>query len=132
MDKKKILLVEDEIVIQLLCRRILSAPEFDLTIVGFVKEALDFIRTTPPRLLITDLRLPDGDGIEVILTLREVSPASKFIIITGSPTPEERLQKIRELEIEDFINKPFDVDTLMAAVKRGLEDKPCQSPKNVS
>ena len=121
MAKKKILIVEDEQVIQVLCRRLLGQGAYDLTVVGSVQEAMQILGRGTPDLLITDLRLPDGDGVEVIRRLRESSSGAAVIIITGSPTPEERLHKIEDLDVLEYINKPFEVELLLDSVKRVLE-----------
>ena len=81
---KKILLVEDEQIIQVLCRRLLGQMGFDLRVAGSVAEAGEAIKDYPPDLLITDLRLPDGDGVEVIMLLKERAADAKVIIVTGS------------------------------------------------
>jgi CheY-like chemotaxis protein len=119
-DNRKILLVEDEQIIQVLCRRLLNQTAYALDIVGSVQEAFKRIQSNPPDLLLTDLRLPDGDGIEVIRFLREISPKAKIIIITGSPTPEDRLGRLKDLKADDYISKPFEVDVLISAVQKAL------------
>ena len=120
MSRKNILVVEDEQVIQILCHRLLDRPPYDLALVGSVREAAGLIKDGPLDLLITDLRLPDGDGVEVIHHARQLHPDCKIIIITGSPTPEERFKKIQALPVTEYISKPFEVDIFVSAVRRAL------------
>jgi DNA-binding NtrC family response regulator len=118
---KKILLVEDEQIIRVLCRRLLGEG-YDLTMVDGVTEARRMILEKNWDLLITDLRLPDGDGIDVIEALRARDARCKVIIVTGSPTPEDRLMRIKEASVSHYINKPFEVDSLLEAVRGVLEE----------
>ena len=122
MAGKKVLVVEDEAIIQHLCRRILGGPGREVEIVSCVQDAFAVIRRGGLDLLITDLRLPDGDGIDVIQALRAKMPGCKIIIITGSPTPEERFDRIRHMEETEYISKPFEVEVLLSAVRKALGD----------
>jgi DNA-binding NtrC family response regulator len=119
MNPKRILLVEDEQIIQVLCKRLLGQIGHSLTMMDGVQQAIGLVKSQPFDLLITDLRLPDGDGVDVIAALRESQPACKIIVITGSPTPEDRFRRVKGLEA-DYINKPFEVEVLMSAVNKAL------------
>ena len=119
MSPKKILIVEDEEVIRRLCGRLLSKAGRELILVETVQEAFDTIKNNELDLLVTDLRLPDGHGIDVIKRFKEKFPEKNAIIITGSPTPEDRLHQIEELNIE-CIFKPFEPPVLEAAVRKAL------------
>jgi len=119
MSPKKILIVEDEEVIRRLCGRLLSKAGRELLLVETVQEAFDAIKNNEWDLLVTDLRLPDGHGVDVILRFKEKFPDRKALIITGSPTPEDRLSQIESLYVE-CIFKPFEPPVLEAAVRKAL------------
>lgn len=116
----RILLVEDEEVIRALCLRLLAGSGFEIATAGTVAEAVEEMRRTPCDLLITDLRLPDGDGVEVITRLREMRGGLKVLVITGSPTPESRLSRVEKMDILGYVAKPFEVDVFVEAVKKAM------------
>jgi len=123
MSQKTILLVEDEEVIRRLCGRILSKLDHQLILAENVQQAFETIQNTPVDLLITDLKLPDGHGTDVIRRFREKSPIGNVIIITGSPTPEEGCHDIKGLGVRELIFKPFEPSVLEAAVRKALKGK---------
>lgn len=122
MNPKKILIVEDEEIIRRLCGRLLSKAGREVILVETVRGAYDAIKNNPLDLLVTDLRLPDGHGVNVIKRFKEKFPEKNAIIITGSPTPEDHLTQIDELNIE-CIFKPFELPVLEAAVRKALENE---------
>lgn len=114
---RKILVIEDEEVIRQLCGRLLEAMGHRLEIVGRLTDGLALIRRDPPDLLITDLRLPDGNGWEAVRELRRIAPGSKIIVVTGSASPEDEGEFSR---LEAYIQKPFDIEDLSATVRKVL------------
>ena len=126
MAPKTILIAEDEHVVQLLCRRLLDPRAYRLLQAESVQEAIGILEKEVPDLLITDLRFPDGDGVDVVRFLWQKHDAVKVLVITGSLTPEERLDQIVRLGQADFLPKPFDVDEFKRLIDAALgpEKKP--------
>ncbi len=91
-----------------------------MTLAGTVGEAEASLKRGAPDLLITDLRLPDGHGVDVIRSLRTLSQEARIIVITGSLTPEDRLYKESRLGIDECICKPFEIEELQAAIQKCL------------
>lgn len=124
MGAKKILVVEDEKSIRLICKRLLARMGHAAIFAGTVKEAVETISILK-RLdfLVTDMRLPDGDGVEVIQRLRRKFPSAKILIVTGSPIPEFRLERLYEMGFteESVLPKPFEIDQFNAAIRRCIE-----------
>lgn len=118
--KKKILIVDDEEIIRRFLKRILSA-EYDLMLLENINQASGVMLAFKPDLLITDLKLPDGNGQKVIERFRASFPGRGIIVITGSPTPHEEFKNLQELGILLLIQKPFDIEELRIAVKKALE-----------
>jgi two-component system, OmpR family, KDP operon response regulator KdpE len=85
---------------------------------GTVREALDAVAVRPPDAAIVDLVLPDGDGIEVCVSIREWS---RMPILLLSAVGEER-EKVRALEAgaDDYVTKPFGPDELVARLRAAL------------
>lgn len=118
---KNVLVVEDEEVIQNLCRRVMTRLGLRVRTVGTVREGLESIQNELPDLLVTDLRLPDGDGIDTVKAFRKKSPQGPVIIMSGSITPEERLKKAEGLNVLEYVSKPFELDVFESAVKKAIE-----------
>jgi len=73
-----------------------------------------------PDLLLTDLRLPDGHGLDVIRAYRHMAPGGKVLIITGSPMGDEHMKQVSDLGPHGLIAKPFETDELLAEVRKAL------------
>lgn len=114
------MIVEDEEIIRSLCRRLLSAGDRELIFAENVQEALHAIQNSSLDLLISDLKLPDGHGVDVIRRFKERFPEKKAIVTTGSPSPEERLEAIKDLWVSPCLYKPFSNEDLERAVRDAL------------
>ncbi len=75
-----------------------------------------------PALIITDLHLPDTNGLELVRTLRslEVTRATPIVVISGDDDPTVR-KELQHAGMNEFITKPFDIHLLMAVIDRYLE-----------
>ncbi|NUP89798.1 MAG: response regulator [Candidatus Sumerlaeia bacterium] len=73
-------------------------------------------------LLITDLVLPDMDGLEVLRRSKELSPLTPVILVTGYPSVDKAIQAIKAGAIE-FLTKPFKREVLERSVSRALEER---------
>ena len=117
--KKIILLVEDEKAIQRLCRRLLQDPELVLVVVDRVGEALKIINSKRFNLLICDICLPDGNGLDVVEQFKHLQPESPAIVITGSPEQDSE-RRAWSLKAHAFLFKPFDINQFKAIVEHAL------------
>lgn len=84
------------------------------------EEALQRLRENPYQMVITDLRMPKQDGLEVLARIREDYPRVGVMVITGYPSLDSSIQSLRG-EAFDYIVKPFDVDYLKLRVANCLE-----------
>ncbi len=122
MDQKTILIVEDEEIIRHLCKRLLEDQGHELVFAQLVQEALTISNTLSPDVLITDLKLPDGNGVDVIRGVKEKHKDIQLIVMTGSPTPEDSLGSIENLGPYQFLHKPFTNESFKQAVLTALAD----------
>ena len=113
--KKRILVVDDEPHIVEYISENLSARGFDVSVAGTGLEALAYINTVPPDLVILDIMMPHMDGLE---TCRRIRQSSIVPIIVLSALGEEA-DKVRALDMgaDDYLTKPLSVDELMARVR---------------
>lgn len=117
-DEKKILVVDDESQITRVLRRSLTAHRYSVRTAADGLSALDTFHDWKPDLIISDLQMPEMDGIELCREIRKIS----FVpIIVLSVKGEERT-KIEALDAgaDDYVTKPFSIDELMARIRAAL------------
>lgn len=117
-DEKKILVVDDESQITRVLRRSLTAHRYSVRTAADGLSALDTFHDWKPDLIISDLQMPEMDGIELC---REIRKISSVPIIVLSVKGEERT-KIEALDAgaDDYVTKPFSIDELMARIRAAL------------
>ena len=121
--KSRILVVDDERSLREMLSIVLRREGYDVTTAEDVGSALNLIRTGPlPDLLISDLRMPDGSGVDVLRALKERSPSSIGLLLTAFASADTAVEAMR-LGAVDYITKPFDVADLKQRVARYLETK---------
>ena len=83
------------------------------------EEALDRFRHAPCPLVVTDMRMPDGDGLQVMQGVREMAPSTAVIFLTAYGTVTEAVQAIKDGAC-DYLTKPVSFDRLREAAERVL------------
>jgi CheY-like chemotaxis protein/glycine cleavage system H lipoate-binding protein len=120
--KGKILVLDDDPAVTLSCQRILGAEGYSITTVGKGEEALKRIGSDEFDLLISDVRLPDVSGIQVLRESRKIQPAMDVAIITGYPTLEDAKESVK-LGAFQFIEKPFTPDFMIQVARRVFDER---------
>jgi two-component system, OmpR family, KDP operon response regulator KdpE len=117
-EKPKILVVDDEPQIARVLKTTLSARGYSVRTASDGDDALQVMKSWTPDLVITDLRMPNMDGVELCRNLRA---KSGIPIIVLSVRNEERT-KVEALDAgaDDYVTKPFSVDELLARVRAAL------------
>ena len=118
--RAEILLVDDEEALCTAAEKILAKEGYHVTSVNTAKNCLARFETEAADLLITDLMLPDLDGISLLKRAKEMRPTVEVIVITGHGTVEKAVEAMR-LGAYDFIEKPLDRAALIKAVSRAVE-----------
>ena len=85
-------------------------------------EAARALAGTPVDLVITDVRLPDGDGIEILRHVKSAAPDTVVIVMTAYGSAESAVAALK-LGAHDYLIKPFDVDELKIVVRNALESQ---------
>lgn len=129
-DRKTILIVEDDKYIIHFLSISLKEEDYGLWVAKTVKEAVSLFYANRPDLVILDLGLPDGDGMEVIESIREI--ADTPIIIVSARLDED--EKIRALDAgaDDYVTKPFYMGELQARIRAALRKKENYTPDKSS
>ena len=117
-DKHKILIVEDDKYIINFISMSLKKEDYDYVIAKTCGEANALFYANRPDMIILDLGLPDGDGIEIIKNVREISKIP-IIVVSARQEEEEKVQAL-DLGADDHITKPFGVMELISRVKAML------------
>ncbi|MBX7175112.1 MAG: response regulator transcription factor [Pyrinomonadaceae bacterium] len=118
METKRILLVDDEPQITRVLRRSLMAHHYDVRIANDGETAIELFREFAPDLLITDLSMPEMDGIELCRAIRKIS--SVPIIVLSVKGEEKTKVTALDAGADDYVTKPFSMDELLARVRATL------------
>lgn len=117
-----ILVIDDEPSLRFVIMRTLAKLGHDVREAGNGRVALDLLRAKPADLVLTDLVMPEQDGIETIMALRHVFPAMPVIAMSGAPSNAALYLEIaKRLGVRQTLAKPFEPDTLIAAIDNALE-----------
>ncbi len=116
---KKILVIDDEAIVRISCKRALSSEDYEVKSASSGKEALELLEKEPFTLILLDLKMPDMDGIEVLKKVKDTWPKTKVIMITGYSTVDTAVKALK-LGALNYIEKPFTPDTLLTAVKEAF------------
>src|SRR5262249_38019327 len=121
-DHRRILVVDDEPQITRVLRTSLSAQGYDLRVADSAETALEIMKDWTPDLIISDLAMPQMNGLELC---RKVRAKSDMPIIVLSVRGEERT-KVQALDAgaDDYVTKPFGISELLARVRANLRRIP--------
>jgi DNA-binding NtrC family response regulator len=114
-----ILVADDERSIRLTLETGLTLNGFRVTCARTGREAVEAARASRFDAVISDVLMPDGDGLDVVRELRTVSPGVPIILITAQGSVELAVRAVSE-GASDFIAKPFEISSLAALVRRHL------------
>jgi two-component system KDP operon response regulator KdpE len=115
MTGRSLLIVEDDLQLKRVLTVNLEARKYRVSVVTSGKEALAVLATNPPEVLILDLGLPDIDGVDLIVKIRQ---SSRIPVIVLSARDRE-IEKVRALDAgaDDYVTKPFGIDELLARLR---------------
>jgi len=123
---ESILIVDDEKDTLELLDRFFSVEGYDVVGVLSGAEALEAARGQEFDLLITDLNMPEMDGISLLREMRSVSPKTVGIVITGFASVDTAVEAMK-IGARDYVSKPFKLDEIRLVVSRTLEHRRLQN-----
>lgn len=129
MNKTSILIVEDEKNISNFISTILMNNAYKIIECRNGKEALSFLSSRTPNLILLDLGLPDMDGMDVLQTIRKTSNVP-IIIISARPQESDKVRAL-DLGADDYITKPFSTPELLARIRTALRHSAKQVPDHI-
>jgi len=120
MFNNRILLVEDDDSLRITQAMYLEREGFEVTAVGSGGEALRRIAHTQYHAVVTDLRLDEVDGLEVLTAVKEKSPETEVILLTGFGSVDTAVEAMKA-GAYDYLTKPVDPDDLVITLKKAVE-----------
>lgn len=120
MKNKRILVLDDNDITREVIKRNLAANGYQLYTAGNFDLAKEILQEIEPDLVITDLKMPDISGLDVITYITENFKNVEIIVITGYPTIMSAVDAVK-LGADDYLTKPFTDVELLTAVKKSLE-----------
>ncbi|MCE5194109.1 MAG: response regulator [Nitrospiraceae bacterium] len=119
---RRILVLDDDPAVTLSCKRILGAEGYAIITADKGEDALEKISKEDIDLLISDIRLPDINGITVLKESKIINPELDVVMITGYPTAEDAKESIR-LGAFEYIEKPFIPDFMINVAKKVFDQR---------
>ncbi|HGY55953.1 MAG TPA: sigma-54-dependent Fis family transcriptional regulator [Caldithrix abyssi] len=117
---QQILLVEDEENLSYFIKKSLEKEDYSVSIAHTLKAARHLIKTEFPDLLLLDLNLPDGDGLELYSELKENDYDIPCVIITAHGSIQSAIRAMKS-GVDDYVVKPFDMNQLSLLVKNLMQ-----------
>ncbi len=118
---KSIIVIDDEEVVCKMTKMVLSKEGYDVETFTDSKKALERIKEKKFDLVITDLKMEDIDGMEILRRVNHLYPGTKVIMITAYATLDTAIEALRE-RVFDFFPKPIKIEELKKSVKEALSD----------
>src|SRR5262245_17372308 len=120
MAKEKILIVDDEPMIRWTLNEALRGWEYDSVEAGTVASALASFEAERPAVVLLDINLPDGSGLDALREIKKRQPQAVVIMITANVLIEDTIAALRG-GAYDFIGKPVNLNELQVTIRNGIE-----------
>ena len=117
--KTVVIIIDDDANMRRTLSDVLKDEGYETFEFGYGKEALEYIKTQQADIVLTDLKLPDISGMEVMSMTKEVNPDSAVIMMTGYATVETAVSAMKE-GAYGYLIKPFNLDEAKALIKKAV------------
>lgn len=122
MQQRSILVVDDELLIRDLLYDFFRDQGWDISIAESGEKALEILRSKEVDLLLTDLKMPNMDGLALTTEVQRSHPEMPVVIMTGFPSVDSAVTALRQ-KVSDYIIKPFNINELYKTVKEKIDEK---------
>ena len=120
MDRFRILVVDDELLIRDLLYDYFITQDWDIVVTEDGQKAVDYLRNQKFDIVLTDLKMPQMNGLQLTERIRELYPQLPVVIMTGYPSLDSALDALR-FKVDDYIIKPFNINKLFQKIKKVAE-----------
>jgi DNA-binding NtrC family response regulator len=117
----RILIIEDKKSMADMLKKAFEMEGFNIEIAHRFKEAIDSLSFDIDA-VVTDLKLPDGDGLDLIKIIKDYNPSIPIIVMTAYGSIEKAVKAVKD-GAYDFLTKPFDPEHLILVTRRAIEEK---------
>ena len=121
---QRILIIDDETNILLMLKKMLERAGYEIDLASNGEEGLRLFRSAPSDLVITDIIMPEKEGLETIREMRKMQPNMKIIAMSGGGkiSADNYLETAKIFGASRIIEKPFTQQAMVSTVKELLED----------
>jgi len=120
-NKFRILVVDDELIVRDSLKELLENEGFFVNMAASGAEALDRLSEAPYHLMLTDIKMPGMDGVELLQKAKETFPELSVVMMTAYATVETAVEAMK-IGAVDYLVKPFEPDTLIPMILKKYED----------
>jgi two-component system, NtrC family, response regulator AtoC len=117
-----ILIVEDDGAMRMMLRESLEEDGYTVEAVGGGRAGIERVKQGGVDLVISDVKMPDLDGLDMLREIKAVTPSPHVITITAFGSIDTAIRAVK-LGAFDYITKPFDVDRLILSVQKALDER---------
>ena len=118
----KIVVVDDEKMVTSAFKALFKVEGYsDVHLFNNPCDALEFLKTETPDLIISDFIMPEMNGLEFLTEAKKLYPEVSMILLTGYADKENAIKAINEIGLYKYIEKPWDNDDLLMNIKNGIE-----------
>ena len=125
---RSLLLVDDDVAFLTRLERAMEKRGFSVRVAGTVASGLAAVSASPPAYAVVDLRLEDGNGLDVVSALHQRRPDARAVVLTGYGNIATAVTAVK-LGAVDYLSKPADADDVINALLATGEDRP-EPPEN--
>ncbi len=119
---RTVLVVDDEEDVRDTLQNVLKSMEYVPYVAANGKEALEILKKQPVDVILSDLYMPQMDGIELLKRVRALNKNTIFLMITAHPTIETAVEAIKK-GAYDYLTKPFHIEEVRLKINRAFEKK---------
>ena len=129
LPEKSVLVLDDDAPLRTRLGRALEGRGFEVILVGTVAEAIAAVKEKPPAFAVLDMRLDDGNGLQVVETIQTVRPDCRVVMLTGYGNIATAVAAVKAGAV-DYLPKPADADDVARALLAAREGSAPAPPDN--
>jgi two-component system response regulator RegA len=123
LPEKSLLVMDDDAPLRTRLGRALESRGFEVTLVGSVAEAVAAVKAKPPAYAVLDLRLEDGNGLQVVEAIQAERPDARVVMLTGYGNIATAVAAVKAGAV-DYLSKPADADDVARALLAAAGSSP--------
>ncbi len=120
-DSPSILVVDDELLIRDLLYDFFSGQGWQVSVADSAEKALDILSSRNINILLTDIKMPNMDGLELSSQVRVDFPELPVVLMTGYPSVDTAVTALRQ-RVTDYVIKPFNINQLYKMIAAAVKD----------